>query len=108
MNQKLTRNGSNTIAPSSQSHNVPDLVAPGQAVMSCVMGGGYESWNGTSMATPIVSGVAALIIEEYPNISLMDLEGELLDALRVLPSVPPIRQGEGLKQLPQHLWFQGV
>jgi subtilisin family serine protease len=96
-----------TMTTNNQSYTVPDLVAPGEAVTSCVMGGGYESWNGTSMATPVVSGLAALIIERYPKITEMDLRGELFDAVTALPNVPPIRQGEGLAQLPKNMWYQG-
>jgi subtilisin family serine protease len=37
-----------------------DLYAPGAAIVSTVITGGSAAWNGTSMATPHVTGVAAL------------------------------------------------
>jgi thermitase len=38
-----------------------DIGAPGVHILSTVPGGGYESWKGTSMATPHVAGVAGLV-----------------------------------------------
>ena len=75
-------------------YNVPTLVAPGEAIYSSVIGGKYEAWNGTSMATPIVSGIAALILEKYPEITVMQLIEELLSRCQPL-DVEPSRQGAG-------------
>jgi len=47
-----------------------DLAAPGHWVISCVPGNKLTWMGGTSMATPHVSGAAALVAAEYPDIPL--------------------------------------
>ena len=37
-----------------------DVFAPGVDILSTVPGGGYERESGTSMAAPVVSGLAAM------------------------------------------------
>ena len=46
-----------------------DLMAPGSGIYSCVSDNKYESYNGTSMASPHVAGVAAMVWSLNPNLT---------------------------------------
>ncbi len=64
-----------------------DLAAPGSAILSTVPGGKYESFNGTSMACPHVSGVAGLLLAEDPTLSNAKLKSLLLDSVDLVPAL---------------------
>lgn len=55
--------------------------APGVNVYSST-GGSYDSWSGTSMATPHVSGVAALVWAHEPELTAVQLKERLLQTAR--------------------------
>jgi subtilisin family serine protease len=63
------------------------IAAPGAEIMSTWPGNQYEEHSGTSMATPVVSGVAALILSVNPNLSVTDLRKRLLDTVDKIPAL---------------------
>ena len=56
--------------------NSVKAAAPGVKILSTVPGG-YEAWDGTSMAAPVVSGIAAMLKAEKPDLTPDQLENIL-------------------------------
>lgn len=82
----------------------PDLVAPGTEILSC--NAAYERWggkhgsayiakSGTSMATPIVAGAAALALQIYPEMTNEQCKQKMLFTATDL-GIPWNRQGWGM------------
>jgi hypothetical protein len=63
-----------------------DLAAPGENILSTWLGGGYRSMSGTSVATPHVAGVAALLAQMNPDLSVADIKSILLNTVDPLPA----------------------
>lgn len=63
------------------------VAAPGREIVSTWLGNAYREASGTSMATPYVSGVAALIIANEPNISVEKLRERVLASVDKLDAL---------------------
>ena len=63
------------------------IAAPGRDILSTWLNDSYREASGTSMAAPQVSGVAALILANEPNLSMAKLRERLLGTVDKLPSL---------------------
>ena len=68
-----------------------DIAAPGSNVKSTVTGGGYATYSGTSMASPHVAGVAALVWSTNPSLS----NQQVMDILEETATDLPLGSGNG-------------
>ena len=91
----------------------PDLVAPGKSVVSLRspnsyadqtypggrVGSRFFRGSGTSQSAAVVSGAAALLIEQRPGITPDQVKKLLMDTATPMPVADPIAQGEGVVDL---------
>ena len=80
---KVGANGSrygSTLAASYSNYgkNTVDVFAPGSQIYSTYPKNSYEFASGTSMASPLVAGVAALIFSQYPTLSAAQVKQILM------------------------------
>ena len=65
---------SDALASWSNTGNHIDLASPGTSIYTTNRGGGYGSWSGTSFSSPIVAGVAALVISANPSLTASQIQ----------------------------------
>lgn len=66
--------GPTSCGPGGTTAIKPDISAPGDDVRSAAPGGGYSIKSGTSMAAPHVNGVAALVLQANPELTVNELK----------------------------------
>jgi len=64
-----------------------DLGAPGVSILSTVPDNAYASYSGTSMATPHVSGVAAILKGYNPELTALEIKELIMEGVDSLPSL---------------------
>lgn len=94
-----------------------DVCAPGVAIVSSLPPDGFAAWDGTSMATPHVTGLAALVLAHHPDFAgafhgkdarrVERLFQIIKESCVMLPVVGGVdRQGAGLPWAPKALGLQ--
>jgi subtilisin len=92
-----------------------DVAGPGEDIISCIPGNRYAEWDGTSMATPMVAGVAALYVGRCKDLGRKPSQAEFVSILQKssITAVPEAERpspasGWGLIQAPAFVDFGEV
>lgn len=94
------KGGDELAAPfSNYGKNEVDVFAPGVDILSSVPGNKFQRMSGTSMAAPVVSGLAALIMEYYPNLSSAEVKQIILQSVAKHTTQQVNRPGEGSEKI---------
>ena len=73
------------------------VMAPSEALIGAIPGGGHRFWQGTSGATPIVAGIAALVRAAHPELDAANVVNRIISTARpVTAAVPDPLYGYGL------------
>lgn len=76
--------------------NTVGVVAPGVAIESTMSSNVYGVGTGTSYAAPIVSGAAALIMTQWPNMTVEDVKRQVVQTTRITNALATETLGGGL------------
>ena len=74
----------------------PDILAPGVEIRSTLPGGRYGLLSGTSMATPYVAGLAALLRGGHPDWTPARIKAALVSTALPIDGIEAMTQGSGV------------
>lgn len=63
------------------------VAAPGVNIFSSVTENGYATWSGTSMATPHVAGVAALLAANEPEMTSLEIKERIINTVKPIAAL---------------------
>ncbi|MBS7566275.1 S8 family peptidase [Mucilaginibacter sp. Bleaf8] len=84
---------------SNYGKNTVDVFAPGVDINSTVPGSKYDLHSGTSMAAPVVAGLAALIRSYYPKLSAMQVKDIILKSVVKIDHPITLKDGANDKEV---------
>jgi subtilisin family serine protease len=78
---------------SNYGQNSVDVFAPGHDIYNTIPQSAYKKLDGTSMAAPMVAGVAALLKSYYPNLSMEQIKNIILQSAKSYKTTKQLKPG---------------
>ena len=75
---------------SNYGNEMVDVFAPGLEIYSCTPNNTYDIYDGTSMAAPMVAGLAALIKSYYPNLTMFEIRDIIFESIQIIDRMTPL------------------
>lgn len=98
--------GNNRASFSNYGKTSVHVFAPGTQILSTVpYGSGYDYKSGTSMATPQVSGAAALLKAAHPDWTFLQIKAALIASVTKVPALTDYCQAGGILNLNDPIFF---
>jgi subtilisin family serine protease len=85
---------------SNYGKNSVDVFAPGVKINSTTPKSTYAEHDGTSMAAPVVAGLAALIRSYYPKLTALQVKEIIIKSVIKVDHKITLKDGDGKKRLP--------
>jgi len=79
---------------------VVDLFAPGVSVFAAAPNNEFAREDGTSVAAPVVSGVAALLMSQFPTLTAADVKRILMATVTKYPALQVAKPGARGERVP--------
>lgn len=100
--------GKNLPAPfSNYSKNKVDVFAPGMAIYATVPNNKYEYLQGTSMAAPVVAGIAAVLRSYFPDLTAQQVKEAIMTGMDQKSDESVVKPGSGEEVLFSELSVTG-
>ncbi len=77
-----------------------DLFAPGVSIFAAALGDQFAREDGTSVAAPVVSGVAALLMSQFPSLTAVDVKRILMATVTKFPNQMVLKPGSRTAKVP--------
>ncbi|TRX48585.1 S8 family serine peptidase [Fulvivirga sp. M361] len=84
---------------SNYGKNTVDVFAPGVQIYSTTPGDSYKTFDGTSMAAPATSGVAAMLMSYYPELSAFQVRDIIRKSARTFDHLKVVKPGKDKEKI---------
>ena len=85
---------------SNYGHTTVELFAPGVSIFSAALNNEFAREDGTSLAAPVVSGVAALLMSQFPTLTAADVKRILMATTTQYPNLQVAKPGNRSQKVP--------